>query len=48
MNNIKQELNLLISGGSDFHGEYTKPDVYLGNINGEKIKRKELTIISKL
>ena len=42
--------NLLISGGSDFHGEIMKPNVKLGKIskdNSEKEHHYKMTIISK-
>lgn len=45
---LAYELDLLVSGGSDYHGRYTKPNVYLGTIKNEKIKKKELTIMSIL
>lgn len=45
---IANKLDLLVSGGSDFHGKFTKPNVHLGIINNEKIKKKDLTILSKL
>ena len=46
---IAKRLDLLISGGSDFHGKFTKPNVHLGIINNnERIIKKELTIMSRL
>lgn len=45
---MANELGLLVSGGSDFHGKYTKPNVMIGKINGEYIKRKELSIVKSL
>lgn len=51
--NIKEYLhyaekyNLLISGGSDFHGPNTKPDVFLGR-GKENIKIKQLTLLDEI
>lgn len=45
---IVNELNLLISGGSDYHGKITKPNIEIGKINNEDIKSKKLTILNKL
>ena len=47
-NNIANKYNLLISGGSDYHGHKTKPNVEIGKINGEVIKSKRLTILKEL
>ena len=33
--NIANKLGLLISGGSDYHGITTKPNVEIGKIKGE-------------
>ena len=46
--NISNELNLLISGGSDYHGVITKPNIEIGKINGEDIPTKKLTLINNL
>lgn len=46
--NISNELNLLISGGSDYHGLITKPNIEIGKINGEDIPTKKLTLINNL
>ena len=45
---IAGEHNLLISGGSDYHGEFTKPDVELGKLTKERIMIKELTLVDYL
>lgn len=37
--NIAKELNLLISGGSDFHGSIVKPNIKLGINNNINIKQ---------
>jgi len=44
---IANELNLLISGGSDFHGITVKPDVELGTGINNNIKIKQLSILEK-
>jgi len=46
--NISRELGLIISGGSDYHGKITKPDIEIGKINGENIYAKKLTLLNKL
>jgi len=45
---IAKELGLLISGGSDYHGKLTKPNVEIGLVNNEKIYSKKLSILNKL
>lgn len=45
---IANELNLLISGGSDYHGPITKPDIELGTGRNNNLKIKELSILNKL
>ena len=44
---IANELNLLVSGGSDFHGYTSKPDIKLG-IGKDNLKIKKLSILEKL
>jgi predicted metal-dependent phosphoesterase TrpH len=44
---IANELNLLISGGSDFHGMTVKPNVELGTGINNNIKIKKLSILEK-
>lgn len=41
-------LNLLISGGSDYHGPNTKPDINLGSGKNNNLNIKKLSILSKL
>jgi predicted metal-dependent phosphoesterase TrpH len=43
--NIAKKYNLLVSGGSDYHGIFTKPNVELGNVSQEKINIKTLSIV---
>lgn len=45
---LANELDLLISGGSDYHGPITKPDIELGTSINNNIKVKKLTILNKL
>ena len=45
---LANKYNLLISGGSDYHGPLVKPDVKLGTGTNENIKVKKLTITEKL
>jgi len=40
--------NLLISGGSDYHGPFAKCDVILGGVTREKINIKELSLVDEL
>lgn len=47
---LARKENLLISGGSDYHGEIVKPNIKLGRISkddSEKPEHYEVTIISK-
>ena len=39
---------LLISGGSDFHGGLSKPDVKLGEVTSEGLKIKQLSLVDHL
>lgn len=45
---IANKYNLLVSGGSDFHGKSVKPDVELGTGKNNNIKIKKLTLVDKL
>ena len=45
---IANNYNLLISGGSDFHGKTVKPDIELGTGKNNNIKIKKLTLLDKL
>lgn len=46
--NIAKKYNLLISGGSDYHGEFVKPDIVLGTGKNNNIKIKELSLLDKI
>lgn len=43
---IANKYNLLISGGSDYHGKSVKPDINIGETSNGKIKR--LSLLSKI
>ena len=45
---IANKYNLLISGGTDYHGESVKPDVELGTGINNNILIKKLSILDKL
>lgn len=45
---IANELNLFISGGSDYHGINTKPDIELGYGKNNNLKIKQLSILNKI
>jgi predicted metal-dependent phosphoesterase TrpH len=45
---IANQYNLLISGGSDYHGEIIKPDVMLGSGKNGNVKIKQLSILGKV
>ena len=45
---IANELGLVISGGSDFHGINTKPDIELGYGKNNNLKIKQLSILDKI
>ena len=45
---IANKYNLLISGGSDFHGESVKPDIELGTGKNNNLKIKKLSLLDKL
>ena len=42
---MAQELNLLISGGSDYHGKGVKPDTKLGTGKNNNLKIKNLSLL---
>jgi predicted metal-dependent phosphoesterase TrpH len=42
---ISKKYNLLVSGGSDYHGIFTKPNVELGCVSQEKINIKQLSLV---
>jgi predicted metal-dependent phosphoesterase TrpH len=45
---ISKRYNLLVSGGSDYHGVFTKPTVMIGNVSEEKIHVKSLTLVDRI
>lgn len=45
---IANKLNLLISGGSDFHGKSIKPDVEIGTGKNNNLHIRQLTLLDKL
>ena len=45
---IANKFDLLVSGGSDFHGKTVKPDIELGSGKNNNIKIKKLSLIDKL
>lgn len=45
---IAKKYNLLISGGSDFHGKTIKPDIELGTGKNNNIKIKKLSLLDEL
>jgi hypothetical protein len=46
--NIARKYNLLISGGSDYHGPLVKPDVEIGTGVNNNLKIKQLSLIDEL
>lgn len=45
---IANKYDLLISGGSDFHGKNVKPDIKLGTGKNNNLKIKKLSLLDKL
>lgn len=45
---IAKEYDLLVSGGSDFHGKGVKPNIELGTGNNGNIKIKKLSLLEKI
>lgn len=45
---IAKEYDLLISGGSDYHGPFIKPDIEIGTGKNNNIKVKRLTLLDYL
>lgn len=45
---IANKYNLLISGGSDYHGKTIKPDIELGSGKDNNIKIKKLSLLDKI
>lgn len=46
--NIAHQYNALISGGSDYHGPFVKPNVELGGVTKENSKIKALSLVDEL
>lgn len=44
---VASKYNLLVSGGSDFHGSVVKPDIEIGTGKNNNIKVKKLSILDK-
>ena len=44
---IANTYNLLVSGGSDYHGKVCKPDIEIGTGKNNNLKIKKLTILDK-
>lgn len=47
-NYLASQLGLLISGGSDYHGVNTKPDIELGSGKNNNLRLKKLSILNYL
>lgn len=45
---IADQYNLLISGGSDYHGKLVKPDIELGTGKNNNIKIKKLSLLDEI
>ena len=45
---VADKLNLLVSGGSDYHGKSSKPEIELGSGKDNNIKIKKLSILDKI
>ena len=45
---IANKYDLLISGGSDFHGKTVKPDIELGTGKNNNIRIKKLSLLDRL
>ena len=45
---IANKYDLLISGGSDYHGKTIKPDIELGTGKNNGIRIKKLSLLDKL
>lgn len=43
---LAKKYNLLISGGSDYHGQFTKNGVEIGNVSKEKLNIKTLSLVN--
>ena len=45
---IAKEYNLLISGGSDYHGPVNKPDIEIGTGRNNNLKIKQLSLLDEI
>lgn len=45
---LASKYNLLISGGSDFHGDITKPDIEVGSGYKNNLKIKQLSLLDRI
>ena len=45
---IANKFNLLISGGSDFHGKTVKPNIELGTGDNNNLKIKKISLLNKI
>ena len=45
---IAKKYDLLISGGTDFHGEITKPNIEIGTGENNNIKIKKLSLLDEI
>ena len=45
---IAEKYNLLISGGSDYHGKIVKPDIEIGTGKNNNLNIKQLTLVDEL
>lgn len=45
---IAKEYNLLISGGSDYHGKKVKPDTEIGTGKNNNMKIKRLSLLDEI
>ncbi len=45
--NIANEYNLLVSGGSDYHGNIVKPDIEVGTGKNNNLKIKKLSLLDR-
>lgn len=45
---IANKYNLLISGGSDYHGKITKPDIELGTGKNNNLKIKKISLLDEI
>ena len=45
---IANDLELLCSAGTDYHGTLVKPNIFIGEYNIKKLKEEEVTILTKI